>query len=146
MRCPFCNNFSTQVKDSRNNEDGRVVRRRRYCNACKSRFTTLERVQLKELFVVKKSGLKKPFDREKIVISIKTAVRKRNISQEQIDEIADNIYKELENSNIKEVSTRKIGEMIMQALDDIDEVAYIRFASVYHDFGSAKDFRNFVKE
>ena len=146
MRCPFCNNFSTQVKDSRNNEDGRVVRRRRYCNACKSRFTTLERVQLKELFVVKKSGLKKPFDREKIVISIKTAVRKRNISQEQIDEIADNIYKELENSNIKEVSTRKIGEMIMQALADIDEVAYIRFASVYHDFGAAKDFRNFVKE
>lgn len=146
MQCPFCHSHDTYVKDSRDSEEGTVIRRRRHCSKCKSKFTTLERVQLKELFVLKRSGLKKPFDRQKIVDSIKTAVRKRRITESQIDAIVDEITRKLNNTGIKEISTRKIGEMIMMALADIDEVAYIRFASVYKDFMSAKDFANFISQ
>lgn len=145
MRCPFCNFEDTQVKDSRHNDSKISVRRRRFCPKCSSRFTTVERVQLRELFVIKRSGLKKPFEREKIAHSINAAVRKRNITQDQINAIADDIFRELENSGIKEVPTRIIGEMIMKALAKIDEVAYIRFASVYKEFSSAVDFANFIK-
>lgn len=138
--------MDTQVKDSRVTYENSLVRRRRYCPECKLKFSTIERVQFKELVVIKKSGLKKPFDREKIVRSIMTAVRKRNIGERQIEQIADSIFMELENNGTKEVPTRKIGEMIMQALAQIDVVAYIRFASVYKDFTSIKDFSNFINK
>lgn len=144
MLCPFCNSKETNVKDSRNIEEGRVVRRRRYCLKCKSRFSTYERIQLREILVVKKSGLKKPFDRDKIISSISTAVRKRKISVEQINQIADEIFRELENNGAKEFKTKIIGEMIMNKLIQIDPVAYIRFASVYKDFTRVSDFANLI--
>ncbi|MDF2965435.1 MAG: transcriptional repressor NrdR [Rickettsiaceae bacterium] len=146
MLCPLCQFEDTQVKDSRNSSDYKTVRRRRFCPKCKFRFTTIERVQLREIFVIKRSGLKKPFDREKIVKSIAAAVRKRNISQDQVNEIADNIIRELENLGTKEIPTRRIGETILKWLAQCDEVAYIRFASVYKDFTSAKDFANFISK
>jgi transcriptional repressor NrdR len=146
MLCPLCQHEDTQVKDSRNSSDNKIVRRRRFCPKCKFRFTTIERVQLREILVIKRSGLRKPFDREKIVKSIAAAVRKRSISQEQVNEIADNIIRELENLGTKEIPTRKIGETILKWLAQSDEVAYIRFASVYRDFTSAKDFANFISK
>lgn len=146
MLCPHCQYIDTQVKDSRNSSDNTTVRRRRFCPKCKFRFTTIERVQLREIFVIKRSGLKKPFDREKIVKSIAAAVRKRNISQEEVQDISDNIIREIEGLGIKEIPTRKIGETILKWLAQIDEVSYIRFASVYKDFSSAKDFATFISK
>jgi transcriptional repressor NrdR len=146
MLCPLCQYVDTQVKDSRNSSDSTTIRRRRFCPKCKFRFTTVERVQLREIFVIKRSGLKKPFDREKIVNSIAAAVRKRNISQEKVNEIADDVVREIENLGAKEIPTRKIGETILKWLAQTDEVAYIRFASVYKDFTSAKDFANFISK
>lgn len=145
MICPFCNNNNTFVKDSREVENGGAVKRRRICESCHMRFTTVERYYAKELFVLKRSGVKKHFDINKIISSIKTAVRKRNISQEQIERIAHNILKFVENSSSREISTRQIGQQIMDALFEIDKVAYIRFASVYHDFDSAEDFLKFIR-
>jgi transcriptional repressor NrdR len=144
MHCPFCFKPDTFVKDSRDSDGGSIIRRRRHCNNCGGRFTTFERIQLRELIVIKRSGTKKPFDRNKIEISIATALRKRNVSQEVISGIANRIALELESSSIREVSTKKIGELIMQELSNIDHVAYIRFASVYKDFSSAQDFAKFV--
>lgn len=144
MHCPFCDHSNTDVKDSRNTHENQVVRRRRSCSKCNGRFTTFERITLRELFVIKRSGVKKKFDRDKIIKSMLAAVRKRSVSNEQIEQIADKIMHELEKSTSGEILTRKIGEMIMKSLASIDQVAYIRFASVYRDFSSAQDFAKFI--
>jgi transcriptional repressor NrdR len=146
MDCPFCNVSDSSVKDSRVSENGCVVRRRRYCNSCNSKFSTFERIQLRELFVLKKSGVKKIFDRDKVRKSIVTAMRKRNISDIEIDHITKRVTLVLENNSSREVSTKKIGELIMEELAKIDHVAYIRFASVYKDFNSVQDFAKFVNK
>ena len=144
MKCPFCHLSDTFVKDSRDTDDGNIVRRRRHCSNCSGKFTTFECIQLRELLVVKRSGAKKPFDRNKIEQSIKTALRKRNVSNDQVMNIINKIVLHLESSNIREIPTRKIGEIILDELAQIDQVAYIRFASVYKDFSSARDFAVFV--
>lgn len=146
MKCPFCTNIDTIVKDSRETESGAVIRRRRRCNSCNSKFTTFERVQLKELVVVKKSGAKKPFDRNKIFDSIATAVRKRNIDDIAINAIVNRIVLDLETQGAREVTSRKIGEIIMEELAKLDPVAYIRFASVYKDFSTVQDFTRFINK
>lgn len=146
MKCPFCNKSDTFVKDSRDTENGEVIRRRRHCVSCRGKFTTFERIQLRELLVIKRSGVKKPFDRNKVHKSISTALRKRLILQDQIDKITDQLVHELESSGNREIPTRKIGELIMNKLAKIDHVAYIRFASVYKDFSSAQDFAKFVNK
>lgn len=142
MRCPFCNHENTQVKDSR--ASGGNIRRRRSCESCKAKFSTIERVYIKELYVIKRSGMHKPFDRDKIKKSIETATRKRNIPINEVEKITDEIIRQIESSNIKELSTRKIGEFLMQALLQVDLVAYVRFASVYKDFSSPRDFIDFI--
>lgn len=146
MKCPFCSTVDTSVKDSRDSEDNTTIRRRRYCKACKGRFTTFERIQLRELLVIKRSGAKKPFDRDKVQKSITTALRKRNIPENSINQITNKIVLELESNSTREIPSRKIGELIMQELAKIDQVAYIRFASVYKDFSSAHDFAKFVSK
>ncbi len=144
MRCPFCGFEETQVKDSRPSEDNSAIRRRRFCTACGSRFTTFERVQLRELTVIKKDKSKTPFDREKLQRSITIAVRKRPISPEQVELIVNSIQRQLELSGESEILSKQIGEMVMEALSGLDPVAYVRFASVYRDFREAKDFKAFI--
>jgi len=144
MRCPFCAVDDTQVKDSRPTEDKISVRRRRFCTECGSRFTTIERAQLKELVVVKRNGEKKPFDREKMVRAINTALRKRQISEEKIEMMVNSLVHQFETSSDGEISTSIIGESIMKKLSQIDQVAYVRFASVYKDFNTAADFEDFI--
>lgn len=144
MRCPFCGFEETQVKDSRPSEDNSAIRRRRFCTACGSRFTTFERVQLRELTVIKKDKSKTPFDREKLQRSITIAVRKRPISPEQVELIVNSIQRQLELSGESEILSNQIGEMVMEALSGLDPVAYVRFASVYRDFREAKDFKAFI--
>jgi transcriptional repressor NrdR len=144
MKCPFCSNDNSYVKDSRLIDAGKVVRRRRLCEKCKAKFTTFEKVQLRDLFVIKRSGLRKKFDRDKIVKAIMTATRTREVLEDKINKIADDILQEVEGSASGEISTYKIGEMIMKALAPIDQVAYIRFASVYKDFASTVDFAKFI--
>ncbi len=144
MRCPFCHAEDTQVRDSRPSEDKSSVRRRRFCTECESRFTTIERFQLKELIVIKKNGEKRPFDRDKIIRSINTALRKRSIADEKIENVVNSIVRRLESAVEGEVYTSQIGEMIMQELSQIDQVAYVRFASVYKDFSTAADFEDFI--
>ena len=144
MRCPFCGFEETQVKDSRPGEDNSAIRRRRFCTACGSRFTTFERVQLRELTVIKKDKSKTPFDREKLQRSITIAVRKRPISPEQVELIVNSIQRQLELSGESEILSKQIGEMVMEALSGLDPVAYVRFASVYRDFREAKDFKAFI--
>jgi len=144
MYCPFCQNHGTEVKDSRATDDNKATRRRRECIKCHGRFTTFERVTLRELFVVKRSGVKKKFDRDKVIKAMQAAVRKRNVSSEQIERIGDKILREIESSSKGMITTRKIGEIIMSSLASIDHVAYIRFASVYRDFSSAADFAKFI--
>jgi transcriptional repressor NrdR len=144
MRCPFCSFQDTQVKDSRPSDDGNSIRRRRYCPACDSRFTTFERVQLRELTVVKRNGEKKAFDRDKITRSIVVSTRKRPITEAQIEAVVDKIVSKLEKSGESEVSAAKIGEEVMNELSKLDKVAYVRFASVYKDFSDTKDFEDFV--
>ncbi|MEK6733976.1 MAG: transcriptional regulator NrdR [Pseudomonadota bacterium] len=146
MRCPFCNVEDTQVRDSRPTEDKLSVRRRRFCVECESRFTTIERVQLKDLTVIKRNGEKKLFDREKIKRSIYTAIRKRQISEEKIEAIVNSVVREFETSSEGEILTSSIGESIMLALSKIDQVAYVRFASVYKDFNTAADFEDFINK
>lgn len=146
MRCPFCNNIETQVKDSRISEDGNSIRRRRYCLACESRFTTYERVQLKEIVVIKKSDERKIFDPEKLKKSIEMAVRKRGVAELVVEKMVNNIIKQLETNNELEVPSSRIGEMVMNALLTIDKVAFVRFASVYKNFKNADDFQKFIKE
>jgi len=144
MRCPFCGFDDTQVKDSRPTEDNTAIRRRRYCPACSSRFTTFERVQLRELTVVKKTGSRVPFDRDKLFRSISIAVRKRPVDPERIERVVNGIVRRLESSGESEIRSEVIGEMVMDALADLDSVAYVRFASVYRNFREAKDFEDFV--
>jgi transcriptional repressor NrdR len=139
MRCPFCGHEETQVKDSRPSEDGAAIRRRRQCEACGARFTTFERVQLRELTVVKKNGEREPFDRGKLERSIAIACRKRDIPAERIERLITSIQRQLETRG-DEVTTNKIGEAVMDGLKAIDHVAYIRFASVYKDFSEPGDF------
>ena len=145
MHCPFCANEDTQVKDSRPTEDGSAIRRRRFCPKCDSRFTTFERVHLRELVVIKKDGERKPFDRDKLTRSIEISVRKRPVTSEQVDILVNNLVKELEGMGETEINSGVIGEKVMKALRKLDPVAYVRFASVYKDFREAKDFEDFVE-
>ena len=144
MRCPFCSNEDSQVKDSRPTEDNTAIRRRRICDQCGSRFTTFERIQLRDLVVEKSNGEKEAFDRDKIHASISLALRKRNIDNEKIEKIVNAIVRKLENSGDSEIKTNIIGEFIMEALSNLDQVAYVRFASVYKDFREVKDFEDFL--
>ena len=144
MRCPFCGHNDTQVKDSRPTEDNAAIRRRRACPACGSRWTTFERVYLRELTVLKKNGQRAPFDRDKLARSIHIAVRKRPIDDEQVERIVNGIQRRLESSGESDIPTPMIGEMVMDALASLDQVAYVRFASVYRNFREAKDFEDFI--
>lgn len=144
MRCPFCGNDETQVKDSRPTEDKAAIRRRRFCAACMSRFTTFERVQLRELTVLKKNGQRTVFDRDKLARSIQIAVRKRPVDPEKVERIINSIQRRLESSGESEILSNTIGEMVMESLATLDPVAYVRFASVYRNFREAKDFESFV--
>jgi len=146
MRCPYCGNDDTQVKDSRPTEDSGAIRRRRVCNACGGRFTTFERVQLRDLTVVKKSGRKVPFDREKLARSVYTALRKRSVEPEQIERMISGIVRQLESLGDVEVTSEQIGEYVMDGLKELDDVAFVRFASVYKNFSAADDFRSFLAE
>ena len=146
MRCPQCGERNSQVKDSRPSEDDTVVRRRRECAACGARFTTFERVQLRELVVVKRSGKHLPFEREKLVRSILIATRKREIDIVTIETLVDEITRKLEKQSMAEIPTQKIGEMVMEALKKVDDVSFVRFASVYHDFQEVDDFSRFLEE
>ena len=145
MRCPFCGSDDTQVKDSRPTEDNTAIRRRRHCIACESRFTTFERVQLRDLMVVKKSGARAIFDREKLLRSISIALRKRPVEPDRIERIVNGIQRRLESRGETDIQSSVIGEMVMDALAGLDQVAYVRFASVYRNFREAKDFESFVE-
>ena len=144
MRCPFCAYDDSQVKDSRPTEDNTAIRRRRQCESCGARFTTFERVQLRDIVVVKTDDSREAFERAKIEQSVALACRKRGIAQERLDQLVSGIQRQIETLGESEVSTRAIGEMVMQGLRQLDSVAYIRFASVYRDFGEAKDFEEFA--
>lgn len=146
MRCPFCNHEDTQVKDSRPSEDGSSIRRRRYCPACDSRFTTFERVQLRELSVLKTNGEKRVFDREKIAKSMAIALRKRPVEAEQVEMAINRIVQKLESEGESDIATKHIGSLVMSELKKLDAVAYIRYASVYRDFSDAEDFETFVEK
>ena len=144
MRCPFCAHENSQVKDSRPTEDGAATRRRRQCENCGARFTTFERIQLRELTVLKSEDRREPFDRTKLERSISLACRKRNVPPERVDQLVSSIQRQVETSGETEVSSGKIGEMVMDGLKQVDSVAYIRFASVYTDFTEARDFEDFA--
>lgn len=144
MRCPFCGSAETQVRDSRPTEDNSAIRRRRLCMDCAQRFTTFERVQIRELNVVKKDGAREPLDREKLARSMAIALRKRPVEAARIDRVISGIVRRLESSGETEVASSTVGEMIMDALAALDQVAYVRFASVYRNFREARDFEDFV--
>ena len=144
MKCPFCGNDDTQVKDSRSTEDNSAIRRRRFCAACGARFTTFERIQLRELTVIKKSGKKVPFARDKLERSVQIALRKRPVDSDRIDRMLSGIVRRVESLGEIEVSSDVIGEIVMEGLQSIDSVAYVRFASVYKNFREAKDFEDFL--
>jgi transcriptional repressor NrdR len=144
LRCPFCSHDASQVKDSRPTEDGASIRRRRQCEDCAARFTTFERVQLRELTVVKSGERREPFERSKLERSVATALRKRPVPQERIDKLVSSIQRQLEVSGESEIASSTIGEMVMNGLKALDPVAYIRFASVYKDFREARDFEHFA--
>jgi|TARA_A100001011_G_scaffold392436_1_gene480004 transcriptional repressor NrdR len=144
MRCPFCGHDETQVKDSRPSDDNNSIRRRRQCPACAARFTTFERVQLRDLMVIKKDESRVTFDREKLVRSIGVSCRKRPVEAKKIELIANSIQKRLESSGETEIPSKLIGELVMDALKELDRVAYLRFASVYRDFQETDDFRKFI--
>ena len=146
MRCPFCGSEDTQVKDSRPVDDGSAIRRRRQCSICGARFTTFERVQLRDLLVVKKDGRRVPFDRDKLARSIGIATRKRGIEEEQIERMVNGIVRRIETSGESEVPSTRIGELAMEALAQLDDVAYVRFASVYRDFATIRDFEEFIRQ
>jgi transcriptional repressor NrdR len=146
MRCPYCQSEDTQVKDSRPAEDGAVIRRRRVCSVCGGRITTFERVKLRDLMVVKKSGRRVPFDREKLARSIDVALRKRDVDEERVERAISGIVRQLESSGEAEVTSDEIGRLAMDALKGVDDIAYIRFASVYRNFSKAVDFHNVIDE
>ena len=145
MKCPFCGCDDTQMKDSRNADDNTAIRRRRECPECGSRFTTYERVQLRDLMVIKRNGDKVPFDRDKLARSIMLAVRKRPVDAERVEKMVNSIQRRLEISGESEIPSETIGEYVMETLSHLDHIAYIRFASVYKDFREVKDFENFVE-
>ncbi len=146
MRCPYCNCDDTQVKDSRPSEDNTTIRRRRICSDCGGRFTTFERVQLRELTVIKKSGRRAPFDRDKLARSVQIALRKRPVEPERIERMITGIVRQLESSGEPDVDSKNIGLLIMEGLRGLDDVAYVRFASVYRNFREARDFENLLDE
>ncbi len=146
MRCPFCGHADTQVKDSRPTEDNTAIRRRRSCPECGARWTTFERVQLRELTVVKRGNERAPFDRDKLFRSLRTALSKRPVGEDRIERIVNSIQRQLETSGESEIPTKAIGEMVMENLKELDQVGYVRFASVYRNFREAKDFEAFVEE
>jgi transcriptional repressor NrdR len=146
MRCPFCSNADTQVKDSRATEDNSAIRRRRVCVDCGGRFTTFERVQLRELMVVKRSGRRTPFDRDKLARSISVALRKRPVEAERIERMISGIVRQLESLGESEIKSEQVGELVMEGLRNLDDVAYVRFASVYKNFREAKDFEEIIGE
>ena len=144
MRCPFCGAMETQVKDSRPTEENAAIRRRRACTSCGARFTTFERVQLRELTVIKHNGKREPLDRDKLERSMSIALRKRPVDPERVDQVINGIIRRLESSGDNEVQSEAIGELVMDALANLDQVAYVRFASVYRNFREAQDFEDFV--
>jgi transcriptional repressor NrdR len=146
MRCPFCGHDETQVKDSRPSEDGAAIRRRRLCPACEGRFTTFERVQLRELTILKRSGRRTPFDRDKLARSISIAIRKRPIEPERVERMISTITRQLESMGETELPSSTIGELVMKHLKQLDDVAYVRYASVYRDFRETSDFAQFLSE
>lgn len=145
MRCPFCHHDDTQVKDSRPTEDSAAIRRRRFCAGCGARFTTFERVQLRELMVVKSTGEREAFDREKLLRSMRIALRKRPIDADRIDRVVNSIVRQLESSGDNDIPSKQIGEIVMAHLAELDQVAFVRYASVYRDFREASDFNQFVE-
>lgn len=146
MRCPYCGNEDTQVKDSRPTEDSSAIRRRRICNDCGGRFTTFERVQLRDLMVTKKSGRRVPFDRDKLARSVNTALRKRDVAPERVERMISGIVRRLESLGEPEIASETIGEYVMEGLKGLDDVAFVRFASVYKNFSAADDFKSFLAE
>ena len=144
MRCPFCSHEDSQVKDSRHTEDNTAIRRRRICEQCGSRFTTFERIQLRDLIVIKSNCQKETFDRDKMFRSLSLSLRKRNVEQDKTEKIVSAIARRLENSGETEIKSALIGEYIMEALSNLDQVAYVRFASVYKNFREVKDFEDFL--
>jgi transcriptional repressor NrdR len=144
MRCPFCGHAESQVKDSRPSENGDAIRRRRHCPACGGRFTTFERVQLRELTILKRSGRRTPFDREKLVRSISVAIRKRPVDPERVERLVNAIVRQLESMGETEIASSVVGELVMKALKSLDDVAYVRYASVYRDFRQTDDFARFL--
>ena len=146
MRCPYCGNIDTQVKDSRPSEDNTAIRRRRVCPGCGGRFTTFERVQLRELTVLKRSGKRVAFDRDKLMRSVQVALRKRSVDPDRVERMVNGIVRQLESSGESEVTSEQIGLLVMDGLKALDDVAYVRFASVYKNFREAKDFEAFVGE
>src|ERR687886_1872219 len=146
MRCPNCNSLDTQVKDSRPTEDSSVIRRRRVCVACNFRFTTFERVQLRELTVIKRSGRRVPFDRDKLLRSVQVALRKRPVDPEHVERMVNGIVRRLESQGENEVASETIGHLVMEGLKALDDVAYVRFASVYRNFTEARDFEAVLDE
>jgi transcriptional repressor NrdR len=146
MRCPSCSSLDTQVKDSRPTEDSAAIRRRRVCLSCNFRFTTFERVQLRELLIIKRNGRRVPFDRDKLARSIQISLRKRNVDPDRVEQTVSKIVRELESLGESEVSSETIGEIVMEHLRALDDVAYVRFASVYRNFREAKDFEAVLDE
>lgn len=146
MRCPFCSSEDTQVKDSRQAEDNSAVRRRRQCGSCGGRFTTFERVQLRELTVVKKSGRRTPFDRDKLARSVLIALQKRPVQPERIEQMISGIVRQLEAGGMADIESDRIGELVMEGLSSLDKIAYVRYASVYKDFRATEDFEAFIQE
>ena len=146
MRCPFCSCVDTQVKDSRPTQDHAAIRRRRFCPSCGSRFTTFERVQLRELTVVKRDNTRTPFERDKLMHSINIATRKRPVDPDDIERMANGIVRRLETSGERDVTSKAIGELVMDGLSQLDPIAYVRFASVYRNFRETKDFEDFIDE
>ena len=144
MRCPYCGNEDTQVKDSRPTEDASAIRRRRICNACGGRFTTFERVQLRELVIVKRSGRRSPFDRDKLMRSVMIALRKRPVDQDRVEQMVSRIVRQLESMGETELPSSTVGGLVMQGLKELDDVAYVRYASVYKDFRETGDFASFL--
>jgi transcriptional repressor NrdR len=144
MRCPFCGNEESQVKDSRPSEDGAAIRRRRLCPSCGGRFTTFERVQLRELVIVKRSGRRTPFDRDKLMRSIAIATRKRPIDPDRLEQMVSKIVRQLESMGETELPSSTVGGLVMQGLKELDDVAYVRYASVYKDFRETGDFADFL--
>ncbi len=146
MHCPFCSASDTQVKDSRQRVDGKAIKRRRYCPECDSRFSTLEMVEPKDLTVLKRDGSKRPFNRDNVIKAVTLATRKRDISEDQVESLVDRVITKIEKSGQGEIQTNEIGKIIMKELQKLDEVSYVRFASVYKEFSEAKDFEKFLNK